>query len=239
MEQLPFSSRRNIFPFSFFPTSPFSPPPSPWFFFPSVAWLGIWNRFSISDTSWKCSLANRNWVRLQKGPAQGLLWKHLGVSYASKNQSCFCRNNSRPPFPQPLLSLQNNNKKKMKKNLKCWHWFCKKTGGLGALRKGMKAISVTACKNPAQRGFWLQHVHLQFVFPSSGQIKNLPAIRGESFKVQSAVLKRICAGLWGRLILLPALGSSLQCAFSKAKILACFSVTPYKITNTQSKENNF
>lgn len=224
------------FPLFLFPHVPLLPSSLPWvFFFLPVAWLGIWNRFSISDTSWKCSLANRNWVWLQKGPAQGSLWKHLGVSYASKNQSCSCRNNSSPlPSPSPCFPF----KIKLKKN-KMLALFFVKNRWFESAAEGDEGHLTDRGKNPAPRGFWLRHVHLQFVFPNSGQIKNLPAIRGESFKVQSAVLKRICAGLWGRLILLPAPGSSLPCAFSKAKVLACFSVTPYKITNTQSKENNF
>lgn len=236
MEQLPFSSRRNIFPLSFFPQIPLLPSLPPLvFFFPSVAWLGIWNRFWISDTSWKCSLANRNRAGLQKGPAQGLLWKHLGVSYASKNQSCFCRNNSRPlPSPSPCPPFKN-----WKRNWNAGTVFVKKQVVGRRCGRGWRTSPHQRTKILCREGFDCSTYICNSFSQAQDKLRIFQQLGEKSFKVQSAVLKRICAGLWGRLILLPVLGSSLQCAFSKAKILACFSVTPYKITNTQSKENNF
>lgn len=236
MEQLPFSSRRNIFPLSLFSTSPFFPPPSPYFFFsPPLLDLafetGSGYLTPLESVVWQTGIELGSKRALHRARCENT-WVSLMPLRTSPASVEITATLSL--LPAPALPS------KIKKEIEMLALFFVKKQVVGRrCRRGWRTSPHQRTKILRREGFDCSTYICNSFSQAQGKLRVFQQLGEKSFKVQSAVLKRICAGLWGRLILLPALGSSLQCAFSKAKILACFSVTPYKITNTQSKENNF
>lgn len=140
MEQLPFSLRRNVFPFPFFSTSPTSPPPYCCFFFPSLLALAseTGSRYltPLESVAWQTGTELGSKRALRRVRCENT-WVSLVPLRPSPASTEITATLPLPPAPAPPSELKNK--------VKFWQWR--------ALCKGMKAISMTACKNLVQRGF--------------------------------------------------------------------------------------